>query len=544
MAEKKGPDVVDFRLPVNAGMNVDGFAEKVPVMDTENFVMLPDGSGIGPREGFEIRRNDGVGYGSDNKLIYVVTNPPDIDYGDMLVIVNTNNDRNFNEHTEVVRTSNTVDAQNPDAMPMLPVTVGNLITSYNFQSYTVGSTTVSDLMQAYILNMNDKTVTAHCFRTDFTTLTDKTAPVAGTSPYGWALGMASPTVIYMIHRAKSSGGTANAGPIEVNFYDLSDVKSEGGAYSAGATDMTDVIAHEPYASVSIDEVSGFGSTVKDFQVFPWNATTMLILDTVKNSRADWRIHEVALADATVTTHTGIWSAGSAALSSTKPSYITRDGLNMVVGYSMSGTFHDIVDLSTWNDVTHEEIVDVAIQLKDGNYWGYNTSFGGEFLYDSALTNRQDYTGDISSITAYTERIARVYTENGFFAVDSDTIQKTTFGTTFPDATRVAWAKTSLSYFLPVDHDYGLGYSAAKRSFNLYSLSDGTVHPDVAEWYEVDADVPTTATTDAYKTYGNWGALDSGNRPGPAGSSEWGSTQGIMDLLNLRYMIDAGLFDEE
>src|SRR5690606_39526697 len=111
------------------------------------------GSGIGPREGFEIRRNDGVGYGSDNKLIYVVTNPPDIDYGDMLVIVNTNNGRNFNEMTEVVRTSNTVDVQNPDAMPSLPVTVGNFITSYNFQSYTVGATTVSDLMQAYILNM-------------------------------------------------------------------------------------------------------------------------------------------------------------------------------------------------------------------------------------------------------------------------------------------------------------------------------------------------------------------------------------------------------
>lgn len=120
MAGNDRPNTKTFRLPVNSGITPDGFSENVPLMLTNNYVLLPDGSGIKPREGFEIRRNDAVGYGSSRKLIYFISNPPDIDYGDMLVIVNTKDGRNFNETTEVVRTTNTVASENPMPMPALP----------------------------------------------------------------------------------------------------------------------------------------------------------------------------------------------------------------------------------------------------------------------------------------------------------------------------------------------------------------------------------------------------------------------------------------
>lgn len=111
-----------FRLPVNTGVKSDGFAEDVPLMDINNFVLVPDGSALRPREGYEIRRNDGIGFGATRKQIYFVSNPPDINYGDMLIISNPANERRAIECTEVVRTTNTVATENPLAMPSLPAT--------------------------------------------------------------------------------------------------------------------------------------------------------------------------------------------------------------------------------------------------------------------------------------------------------------------------------------------------------------------------------------------------------------------------------------
>lgn len=126
-----------LRLPVNAGTNTDTFSENVPLMRTVNYVMSPDGSGIRPREGFEIRRNDAIGYDSGRKLISLITNPPDINYGDMLFITNTENRRNFVEMTEVVRTTNTRELENPVPMP-LPPDVGTLSFDepVSFENYT------------------------------------------------------------------------------------------------------------------------------------------------------------------------------------------------------------------------------------------------------------------------------------------------------------------------------------------------------------------------------------------------------------------------
>lgn len=109
-----------FRLPVNAGTNTDEFSEDVPLQETSNFVMLPDGSGLKPREGFEVRRNDGISYGTGRKLMYFISNPPDIDYGDMIVLNSTRDGRQFIEQTEVVRTTNTRSLENPMSMPDLP----------------------------------------------------------------------------------------------------------------------------------------------------------------------------------------------------------------------------------------------------------------------------------------------------------------------------------------------------------------------------------------------------------------------------------------
>lgn len=109
-----------FRLPVNVGLNSDGFGEDVPLHDLNNFVLTPDGSALKPREGFEIRRNDAIGYSSGRKLISFMSNPPDIDYGDMIMVTNTKNGRAFVELTEVVRGTNTVSLENPMSMPELP----------------------------------------------------------------------------------------------------------------------------------------------------------------------------------------------------------------------------------------------------------------------------------------------------------------------------------------------------------------------------------------------------------------------------------------
>lgn len=125
MREKKNAKT--FRLPVNNGLRTDSFSEDVPLLDINNYVLLPDGSGIVPRPGLEVRRNDGVGYGSDGKLIYFISDPPDIDYGDMIAILNTKNGRHFIEATEVVRTTNTVAPENPMPMPELPAEVDDFV---------------------------------------------------------------------------------------------------------------------------------------------------------------------------------------------------------------------------------------------------------------------------------------------------------------------------------------------------------------------------------------------------------------------------------
>ena len=121
MAREKGQNTKDFRFPLNAGMKPDSFGEVIPVLDTNNVVMLPDGSAMVPREGSEIRRCDEVGFGSDRKVIYFIADPPDIDYGDMIVLTNTKDGRNDVQATEVVRTTVTRSEQNPLPMPELPV---------------------------------------------------------------------------------------------------------------------------------------------------------------------------------------------------------------------------------------------------------------------------------------------------------------------------------------------------------------------------------------------------------------------------------------
>lgn len=86
MADKK--NTRRLRLPVRAGLKTDGFAEDVPLIDVNDYVLLPDGSGIAPREGYEIRRTDSVGVGATRKTIYFIPNPPDLSGGDLLVIQN------------------------------------------------------------------------------------------------------------------------------------------------------------------------------------------------------------------------------------------------------------------------------------------------------------------------------------------------------------------------------------------------------------------------------------------------------------------------
>jgi len=110
-----------FRLPVNTGIRPDQFAEDVKLLDINNLVLNPRGSALRPREGFEIRRNDGIGFGATRKQIYFISNPPDIDYGDMITVSNPANERRAIECTEVVRTTNTVSSENPLPMPELPV---------------------------------------------------------------------------------------------------------------------------------------------------------------------------------------------------------------------------------------------------------------------------------------------------------------------------------------------------------------------------------------------------------------------------------------
>ena len=114
----------NVRMPLNAGATPDGFSETVQVEDTNNVVFLPDGSAMQPRNGYEIRRRDEVGFGSDRKVIYFIADPPDVDYGDMICLVNTKDGRNDVQMTEIVRTTVTKSAENP--MPMPDLTISTL----------------------------------------------------------------------------------------------------------------------------------------------------------------------------------------------------------------------------------------------------------------------------------------------------------------------------------------------------------------------------------------------------------------------------------
>jgi len=94
-----------LRLPVNTGIRSDTFAEDVTLQDINNFVLTPDGTAICPRPGFEIRRQTIIGLDSDRKKIYFLSDPPDIDGGDLIVIVNNKNGDLRVELTEVVRSA-------------------------------------------------------------------------------------------------------------------------------------------------------------------------------------------------------------------------------------------------------------------------------------------------------------------------------------------------------------------------------------------------------------------------------------------------------
>src|SRR5690606_18860665 len=64
-----------------------------PLVDMTNLVLLPDGSGLAPRQGFEIRRNDSPLDAAmkldPRKKITFVHNPPDLPEGtDMIMIMN------------------------------------------------------------------------------------------------------------------------------------------------------------------------------------------------------------------------------------------------------------------------------------------------------------------------------------------------------------------------------------------------------------------------------------------------------------------------
>src|SRR5690606_12208340 len=87
----------------------------------------------------EIRRNDAVGYRTDRKLVYAISNPPDIDYGDMVIISNAADGRNYIQTTEVVRTTNTISLENPLPMPELPENVNNAVLLARVESSGSGS---------------------------------------------------------------------------------------------------------------------------------------------------------------------------------------------------------------------------------------------------------------------------------------------------------------------------------------------------------------------------------------------------------------------
>lgn len=98
-----GPNTKKFRLPVNTGVRTDTFAETVPLMDINNFVLTPDGSALRPREGSEVRYQGVEGAGVTRKTIFFIQNPPDIDYGDLVCIVNNAGGVRKVEQSEVVK---------------------------------------------------------------------------------------------------------------------------------------------------------------------------------------------------------------------------------------------------------------------------------------------------------------------------------------------------------------------------------------------------------------------------------------------------------
>lgn len=409
--------------------------------------------------------------------------------------------------------------------------LSHIVTSFYFASYTVGGTTaVNDLMQAYLMKTSDRTVTGHCFRTGFTTLVNKTAP-----QNSWALGLASPDIIYMVHRGMETS-TANTGQLEVNLYRMSDVVAEGGAYSAGATDLTGVVAHNPYATATIAQVSGYTTTAKRFSVVPWRADTLLIVDTVDGVRAQWRVHEVSLLDGSVTTHSGMFSAGSSQLEGYMVCMALSTGNLLINTYQYSA----IVDTSAWSVLnTVSNGAGPIFETGSGNLVHYNISFGGTTLYDSTLTS----IGALSPDPARSISFGRLFGSDGYIGQqqltsgsgDINQAAKVLLsGTTATLTTFPAYSTSNKAYGWGciASDDYWMYYNPLTREFSLVSLTDGSAHPSVSNWKEVDSDIPTGGTSgDA----GNWGAIVSG-AAAPSGSTVWPCTALVGDNITLQFAI--------
>ena len=191
MADKK--NTRRLRLPVNTGIRTDTFSEDVPLLDINDYVLLPDGSGLAPREGFEIRRQDSIGVGVTRKSVFFVRNPPDIDGGDLLVIVNDANGDRRVETTELVTAAVIDDTVYSNSTFRLNVTSDGI-----FFAFPVGGPYTSTTM--IVSRGGDTTGAAYC---TFTT-SDDTA-VAGTdytavnSTLNFAAGETSKNVVITIN---------------------------------------------------------------------------------------------------------------------------------------------------------------------------------------------------------------------------------------------------------------------------------------------------------------------------------------------------------
>lgn len=107
MGRKEGgkQNTKDFRLPVNTGVRSDTFAEDVPLLDINNYVLKADGSALKPREGYNIARSFASIGGSNRprKTIFFIPDPPEIDGGDLIMISNWRDGQQAIENSEVVQ---------------------------------------------------------------------------------------------------------------------------------------------------------------------------------------------------------------------------------------------------------------------------------------------------------------------------------------------------------------------------------------------------------------------------------------------------------